>query len=165
VQHRTKRAFVCVLNSIGSWSEVTGFTRNTGENLNGSLGAGHFTKLVHDGIECGMLHAIGEGITLLEHYHKQLNVGEILRCWCQGSEIRSWLLDLLEEAYNVQDEISEIPASIKDTSKLRWLVNDTIKMGVSAPVITQVMMQMFALSDDKKDLVRAITMMLRQLGD
>lgn len=131
----------------------------------GSCGAGHFTKLVHNGIKCGMLHAIAEGIDLLEHHQEQLNIAEILRCWCHGSEIRSFLLDLLEEAYDVQKERPEIPASDEDTSKLRPLVNDALKMEVSVPVISQAIMQQFALHNDKKYWVRAITIMLRELDD
>lgn len=113
----------------------------------GPSGAGHFTKLVHKGIECGMLQAIGEGIDLLEHYRDRLDIAEILHCWCHGSEIRSWLLDLLEESDLTQGVRSEIPTAIEDTSEVNWLVNDAIQMGVSVPVIAQAVMQRFALRD------------------
>ena len=73
----------------------------------GASGAGHFVKLVHNGIEFGMLQAIGEGIDLLEHYHDKLDVAEVLRCWRHGSVIRSWLVDLMEAAYREQQR-SEI---------------------------------------------------------
>lgn len=131
----------------------------------GPPGAGHFTKLVHKGIEFGMLQAIGEGIDLLEHYRERLDIASIVRCWCHGSEIRSWLLDLLEEAYHVQCQISELPAAIEDTGELHWLVNDANKMGVSVPAISQAMIQLFTLGDDKKYRVRAIKMMLHELSN
>lgn len=131
----------------------------------GPPGAGHFTQLVHKGIEFGMLQAIGEGIDLLEHYRDRLDIGSILRCWCHGSEIRSWLLDLLEEAYDVTGGRSEIPAAIDDTGSLNWLVNDAINMEVSVPVISQAIMQLFALRDDKKYWVHAIAMILHELNN
>lgn len=64
----------------------------------GPPGAGRFTKLVHNGIEFGMLQAIGEGIDLLEHYRDRLDTAEVFRCWRHGSVIRSWLIDLMEVA-------------------------------------------------------------------
>lgn len=69
----------------------------------GPPGAGHFTKLVHNGIEFGMLQAIGEGVDLLENYRDKLDIAEVLRCWRHGSVIRSWLIDLMEEAYRAEE--------------------------------------------------------------
>jgi 6-phosphogluconate dehydrogenase len=131
----------------------------------GPPGAGHFTKLVHKGIEFGMLQAIGEGIDLLEHYRDRLDIASVVRCWCHGSEIRSFLLDLLLEGYDVQGGKSVIPTSIEDTSELSWLVNDAIEMEVSVPAISQAMMQLFALRDHNKYWVRAIAMILHELND
>src|SRR5690606_4131015 len=68
----------------------------------GPPGAGHFVKLVHNGIEFGMLQAIGEGIALLEYYrtkHSGIDVAEVLRCWNHGSVIRSWLIELMGRSY------------------------------------------------------------------
>ncbi len=132
----------------------------------GPPGAGHFTQLVHKGIEFGMLQAIGEGIDLLEHYRDRLDIASVVRCWCQGSEIRSWLLELLSEAYRTQGEIEEIPASIEDTDEWNWLINDAIEMEVAVPVISQAVMQLFASHDRKEYGARAITMMLHEIrGD
>ena len=131
----------------------------------GPPGAGHFTQLVHKGIEFGMLQALGEGIDLLEHYRDQLDIASVVRCWCHGSEIRSFLLDLLSEAYDVQSGMPEIPTPIGDTGELSWLVNDAIKMEVSVPVLSQAMMQLFALRDDQKYWVRVIKMILHNLNN
>lgn len=131
----------------------------------GPPGSGHFTQLVHKGIEFGMLQAISEGIDLLEHYRDRLDIASVVRCWCHGSEIRSFLLDLLLEGYDVQGGKSVIPTSIEDTGELRWLVNGAIQMEVSVPAISQAMMQLFALRDNKKYWVRAIAMIIHELND
>ena len=129
----------------------------------GPPGAGHFTKLVHNGIEFGMLQAIGEGVDLLEHYRERLAIAEILRCWRHGSVIRSWLIDLMEAAYRTED-IKKIPSYVEDTGEVNWLVNDAIRMEVPVPVIAQAVMQLFASRDDRKDWARAIAMMRHGFG-
>ena len=116
----------------------------------GPPGAGHFTRLVHNGVKFGMLQAIGEGIDLLEHYHERLDIASIVRCWCHGAEIRSFLLDLLEETHQAQGGIEKIPAAIEDTGEVSWLVNDANQMGVSIPVISLAVMQLFASRDREK---------------
>ncbi len=129
----------------------------------GPPGAGHFTKLVHNGIEFGMLQAIGEGVDLLEHYHEPLNVADILRCWRNGSVIRSWLIDLMEAAYRTE-EIENIPSYVEDTGEVNWLVSDAIRMEVPVPVISQAVMQLFASRDNKRYWARAIAMMRHGFG-
>jgi 6-phosphogluconate dehydrogenase len=130
----------------------------------GPSGAGHFTKLVHNGIEFGMLQAIGEGMDLLEHYHEKLNITEILRCWRNGSVIRSWLIDLMEEAYRDGKGLEKIPSYVEDTGEVNWLVSDAIQMEVPIPVISQSVMQLFASRDEKKNWARAIAMMRHGFG-
>jgi len=130
----------------------------------GGPGAGHFTKLVHNGIEFGMLQAIGEGIDLLEHYQERLNVAGILRGWRHGSVIRSWLIDLMEEAYRAEGGLAKIPPYVEDTGEVNWLVNDAIRMEVSVPVIAQAVMQLFTSRDEKKHWARAIAMMRHGFG-
>lgn len=130
----------------------------------GPPGAGHFTKLVHNGIEFGMLQAIGEGIDLLEHYRDRLNVAEVLSCWRQGSVIRSWLIDLMEETYRTEGSLEKIPPYVEDTGEVNWLVNDALHMEVPIPVISQAVMQLFASRDSKKCWARAIAMMRHGFG-
>ena len=130
----------------------------------GPPGAGHFTKLVHNGIEFGMLQAIGEGIDLLEHYRDRLNIAEVLRCWRHGSVIRSWLIDLMEEAYRSEGGMAEIPSYVDDTGEVNWLVDDALHMEVPIPVISQSVMQLFASRDDSKNWARAIAMMRHSFG-
>lgn len=130
----------------------------------GPPGAGHFTKLVHNGIEFGMLQAIGEGIDLLERYRDRLDIAEVLRCWRHGSVIRSWLIDLMEAAYRAEGGLERIPAYVEDTGEVNWLVNDALHMEVPVPVISQAVMQLFASRDDKKYWARAIAMMRHGFG-
>lgn len=130
----------------------------------GPSGTGHFTKLVHNGIEFGMLQAIGEGIDLLENYRDKLDIAEVLRCWRHGSVIRSWLIDLMEAAYRTEEGLEKIPAHVEDTGEVNWLVNDAIHMEVPVPVISQAIMQLFTSRDEKKYWARAIAMMRHGFG-
>lgn len=130
----------------------------------GPPGSGHFVKLVHNGIEFGMLQAIGEGIDLLEHYRAPLNLTEVLHCWRHGSVVRSWLIDLLEEAYRREGGTKNIPAYVEDTGEVNWLVNDACHMEVPIPVIAQSVMQLFASRDQDKVWARAVAMMRRGFG-
>jgi 6-phosphogluconate dehydrogenase len=115
----------------------------------GPPGAGHFTKLVHNGIEFGMLQAIGEGVDLLERYRDDLDVAEVLRCYRYGSVIRSWLMDLMEASYRENGGTEEIPAYVEDTGEVNWLVDDALHMETPIPVISQSVMQLFASRDDR----------------
>ncbi|MDP9476644.1 MAG: decarboxylating 6-phosphogluconate dehydrogenase [Actinomycetota bacterium] len=130
----------------------------------GPPGAGHFTKLVHNGIEFGMLQAIGEGVDLLERYRDDLDVAEVLRCYRHGSVIRSWLMDLMEAAYQENGGTGEIPAYVEDTGEVNWLVDDALHMEVPIPVISQSVMQLFASRDNEKTWARSIAMMRHGFG-
>ncbi len=110
----------------------------------GPPGAGHFVKLVHNGIEFGMLQAIGEGFDLLEHYHEALDIGAVLDCWRHGSVIRSWLIDLLADAYHSDPQLRKVSSYIEDTGEVNWLVGDALRMEVPVPVIASSVMQLFA---------------------
>jgi len=130
----------------------------------GGPGAGHFTKLVHNGIEFGMLQAISEGVDLLEHYRDRLKIVDILRCWRHGSVIRSWLIDLMEESYRAEGGLEKIPPYVEDTGEVNWLVSDALRMEVPVPVIAQAVMQLFVSRDDQKLWARAIAMMRHGFG-
>lgn len=130
----------------------------------GGPGAGHFVKLVHNGIEFGMLQAIGEGVDLLESFGAPLAIGEVLECWRHGSVIRSWLVDLLAEAYRGGQGLSKIPGFIEDTGEVNWLVADAIHREVPIPVIAQSVFQLFASRDEDKRWARAIAAMRHGFG-
>ncbi len=130
----------------------------------GGPGSGHYVKLVHNGIEFGMLQAIGEGIDLLEKFDAPLPVADVISCWRNGSVIRSWLIDLMHEAYLDKDGLESVPAYIEDTGEVNWLVGDAMRMEVPIPVIAQSVMQLFASRDNKKDWSKAIAMMRHGFG-
>ncbi len=130
----------------------------------GPPGSGHFVKLVHNGIEFGMLQSIAEGMDLLEHYRDKLNIADVIRCWRFGSVIRSWLIDLMEAAYRSNGGMGKIPPFVEDTGEVNWLVNDALRMEVPVPVIAQAVMQLFASRDDQKHWARAIAMMRHGFG-
>jgi 6-phosphogluconate dehydrogenase len=130
----------------------------------GGPGSGHYVKLVHNGIEFGMLQAIGEGIDLLEKFDSPLPVGDVISCWRNGSVIRSWLIDLMHEAYLDKGGMENVPAYIEDTGEVNWLVGDAMRMEVPIPVIAQSVMQLFASRDDRKEWSKAIAMMRHGFG-
>ena len=118
----------------------------------GPPGAGHFTKLVHNGIEFGMIQAIGEGVDLLERYPDRLDITAVLACWRNGSVIRSWLVDLMHQQYATAGGMDKIPAFVEDTGEVNWLVADALRMELPIPVIAQAVMQLFASRDDRQEL-------------
>jgi 6-phosphogluconate dehydrogenase len=130
----------------------------------GPSGAGHFAKLVHNGIEFGMLQAIGEGIDLLERYPSRLPVADVLACWRHGSVIRSWLVDLMEQSYRAHRGLARVPPTVEDTGEVNWLVDDALRLEAPIPVIAQAVMQIFASRDDRRNAARAIALMRRGFG-
>jgi 6-phosphogluconate dehydrogenase len=130
----------------------------------GGPGAGHFTKLVHNGIEFAMLEAIGEGVDLLVNYREQLPIDDILKCWRHGSVIRSWLVELMEKMYREKGGLAGVPSYVEDTGEVNWLVDDALHMEVPIPVITQSVVQLLASRDSKHDWARAISMMRHGFG-
>jgi 6-phosphogluconate dehydrogenase len=130
----------------------------------GGPGAGHYVKLVHNGIEFGMLQAIGEGMELLEHFREPLPVSDVLKCWQHGSVIRSWLIDLMEKTYTQQGGLEKVPSYVEDTGEVNWLVDDALHMEVPIPVITQSVIQLVASRDRDRESSRAVAMMRHGFG-
>lgn len=131
----------------------------------GPAGTGHFVKLVHNGIEFGMLQAIGEGVNLLTHFEHKLDIGAILHTWNNGSVIRSWLIELMETQYKEQKGLDNIEAYIEDTGEVNWLISDAMKMEVPVPVMAQSVMQLFNSRSQKPDWAKAIAMMRHGFGE
>ena len=103
----------------------------------GPSGAGHFTKMVHNGIEYGMMQAYAEGFEILKAKESlSLDVSQIAHIWQHGSVVRSWLLDLTAEALDEDKNLSEIGDWVADSGEGRWTVNEAIDLDVPAPVIT-----------------------------
>ena len=132
----------------------------------GPAGAGHYTKLVHNGIEFGMLEAIAEGFNLLRRWRDigPIDVTGTLECWRHGSVIRSWLVDLLAEANRADPDLKQPTAYVEDTGEVNWLVMDALRLEVPVPVIAQAVMQLFVSRDSDRDWARAIVLMRRAFG-
>jgi 6-phosphogluconate dehydrogenase len=129
----------------------------------GASGSGHFVKLVHNGIEFGMLQAIGEGMDLLAHYREELNISEILYTWNHGSVVRSWLVELMKKLYDEKQGFN-VPSYVEDTGEVNWLVSDAMRMEVAIPVISQSVMQLIASRDADHISPKAIAMMRNGFG-
>jgi 6-phosphogluconate dehydrogenase len=130
----------------------------------GGPGAGHFVKLVHNGIEFGMLQAIGEGMELLTCYRETLRIPDILACWSHGSVIRSWLIDLMREAYVREGGLNAVPPYVEDTGEVNWLVDDALHLEATIPVITLAVIALIASRDPQREAARAVAMMRHGFG-
>ncbi|MGJ3237925.1 MAG: phosphogluconate dehydrogenase (NAD(+)-dependent, decarboxylating) [Anaerolineae bacterium] len=103
----------------------------------GPNGAGHFVKMVHNGIEYGMMQAFAEGFAIMKAKEAfALDMAEISRIWQHGSVVRSWLLDLMHDAFEQDQEFEDIAPYVTDSGEGRWTVFEAIDLDVSAPVIT-----------------------------
>ena len=111
----------------------------------GPAGAGHFVKMVHNGIEYGMMSAYGEGFGILNAspYAKDLDFAKVAHLWNQGSVVRSWLLELAEEAFKKDRDLSRIEGYVEDSGEGRWTLQQAIETGVPSPVISAALFQRF----------------------
>jgi 6-phosphogluconate dehydrogenase len=107
----------------------------------GPNGAGHFVKMIHNGIEYGMLQAYGEGFELLKASPFNLDLGNIAHLWNQGSVVRSWLLELAESAFAKDPQLASIRGYVEDSGEGRWTVEEAVEREVPAPVL---MLSLFA---------------------
>ena len=104
----------------------------------GASGAGHFTKMVHNGIEYGLMQAYAEGFELMHHSEFELDLSEIAGIWRYGSVVRSWLLELLHEALEQHgDGLDSIAPYVEDSGEGRWTINEAINANVPVPAITR----------------------------
>lgn len=108
----------------------------------GPSGAGHFVKMIHNGIEYGLMQAFAEGFSILKHKSEfQLDLHEIAEIWRYGSVVRSWLLDLTAEALGENPDLGGIAPYVSDSGEGRWTVSEAIDLDVPAPVITLSLLQ------------------------
>ena len=110
---------------------------NRGWGRVGPVGSGHFTKMIHNGIEYGLMQAYAEGFAILERKREfALDLHQVAEIWRHGSVVRSWLLDLASAALATNPELAGIAAHVADSGEGRWTVAEAIELEVSAPVIT-----------------------------
>ncbi len=131
----------------------------------GPSGAGHFTKMVHNGIEYGLLQAYAEGFEILHASEFPLDLKKITGLWNHGSVIRSWLLELLEIAYDQEGEdLERIAGWVNDSGEGRWTVQTAIDLNVPAPVITQSLLARFRSRQDQSYSAQVIAALRNQFG-
>ncbi|MDZ7696353.1 MAG: decarboxylating 6-phosphogluconate dehydrogenase [Deltaproteobacteria bacterium] len=132
----------------------------------GPTGAGHFVKMVHNGIEYGMMQAYAEGFQILESspYADSLNYAEVAHLWNQGSVVRSWLLELAEAAFSKDAKLTDIRGVVEDSGEGRWTVDQAIDAGVSAPIITLSLMNRFRSRDENPFSDRVLAALRREFG-
>jgi len=111
----------------------------------GPSGAGHFTKMVHNGIEYGLMQAYAEGFELMYHSEFELDLSELAGIWRYGSVVRSWLLELLHAAMEQHgDHLDDIAPYVEDSGEGRWTINEAINSNVPLPAITSALFARFA---------------------
>ncbi|MGQ9732460.1 MAG: phosphogluconate dehydrogenase (NAD(+)-dependent, decarboxylating) [Candidatus Zipacnadales bacterium] len=126
----------------------------------GPTGAGHFVKMVHNGIEYGIMEALAEGFELLAASPFDLSLSEIAHLWNHGSVIRSWLLELTERILTTDPRLEHVEAYVEDSGEGRWTVHEALERAIPAPVITEALMRRFE-SRQKNSLALRLTAALR----
>ncbi len=130
----------------------------------GPVGAGHFAKMVHNGIEYGLMQAYAEGYELLTATDVVTDVPAVFRSWEQGTVIRSWLLDLLIRALDVDDDLSELRGYAEDSGEGRWTVQAAIDHAVPMPVITAALYARFASRQVDSPAMKVVAALRNQFG-
>ena len=130
----------------------------------GPSGAGHFSKMVHNGIEYGMLAAYGEGFEILEKSEYQYDLHQLASIWRYGSVVRSWLLELLELALREDPELAKVKGWVADSGEGRWTVQAAIDEGVPAPVITLSLMSRFVSRQQESFSAKVIAALRNEFG-
>jgi|SRR5215468_1240114 len=128
----------------------------------GPAGAGHFVKMVHNGIEYGLMQAYAEGFEVMEHSEFELDPLEISGIWRHGSVVRSWLLELLHTAFEQHgSELGDIAPYVEDSGEGHWTINEAMNENVPVPVIAASLFARFA-SRDESNFSAKVTAALRQ---
>ena len=142
---------------------LTALAVKDGYVYTGHPGTGHFVKLVHNGIEFGMLQSIGEGVELLNKSGFNLDLVAIFRNWSNGSVIRSWLVELMEKGLR-EKGLANTESYIEDTGEVNWLVQDAIDKEIPIPVISQSIMELFKSRMNESDAYKSIALMRHGFG-
>jgi 6-phosphogluconate dehydrogenase len=115
----------------------------------GPSGAGHYVKMIHNGIEYGLMAAYGEGFELLNGSQFELDLHQVAALWNRGSVVRSWLLELVENALAKDPDLSTIKGYVQDSGEGRWTVQEAIDLDIPAPIITLSLMRRFESRQDE----------------
>jgi 6-phosphogluconate dehydrogenase len=130
----------------------------------GEVGAGHYAKMVHNGIEYGLMQAFAEGYELLAAVDVVTDVPAIFKSWREGTVIRSWLLDLLDRALDADDDLSELRGYAEDSGEGRWTIEAGIDHAVPLPVITAALYARFASRQEESPAMKVVAALRQQFG-
>ena len=130
----------------------------------GKVGAGHFAKMVHNGIEYGLMQAYAEGWELMMATDVVTDVPAVVKSWQKGTVIRSWLLDLMVNALEADDDLSELRGYAQDSGEGRWTVQAAVDHAVPLPVITASLFARFASRQDDSPAMKVVAALRNQFG-
>jgi 6-phosphogluconate dehydrogenase len=130
----------------------------------GPVGAGHYAKMVHNGIEYGLMHAYAEGYELLTAAEVVTDVPAVIKSWRAGTVIRSWLLDLLDRALEGDPQLAGLKGYAEDTGEGRWTVDEAVRLAVPLNVITAALYARFASREDDSPAMKAVAALRNQFG-
>jgi len=130
----------------------------------GPVGAGHYTKMVHNGIEYGMMQALAEGWELLEASEYVENVPGAIKSWREGSVVKSWLLDLLDRALDGDPDLVKLKGYAEDTGEGRWTVDEAVRLAVPAHVIAASLFTRFESRQVDSPAMKAVAALRQQFG-
>ena len=130
----------------------------------GPVGAGHFTKMVHNGIEYGLMHAYGEGYELLRASELDIDVPGAFKAWAHGSVVRSWLLELLVLGLEEDPHLDRIRGYADDSGEGRWTVQEAVRLGVPANVLSAALFARFASRQVDSPAMKVVSVLRHQFG-
>jgi 6-phosphogluconate dehydrogenase len=130
----------------------------------GGAGAGHYAKMVHNGIEYGLMQAYAEGYELLSRSEVVADVPGVLKSWRDGSVVRSWLLDLLDEALDEDPGLASLKGYVEDTGEGRWTVEEAIRLAVPMNAITAAMYARFRSRQEDSPSMKAVAALRARFG-
>jgi len=130
----------------------------------GASGAGHFAKMVHNGIEYGMLQAYGEGFEMLQASQFEFDLGKISHLWNQGSVVRSWLLELAENAFQKDPQLSSIKGYVEDSGEGRWAVLEAVEREIPASILTLSLFARYASRQEDSFSAKVIAALRNEFG-
>ncbi|HEY4377906.1 MAG TPA: decarboxylating 6-phosphogluconate dehydrogenase, partial [Acidimicrobiales bacterium] len=131
----------------------------------GPIGSGHYVKMIHNGVEYGIMQSYAEGYAILAGTDLDIDVQAAFTCWQQGSVVRSWLLDLLVKALQDDPKLASVAPVAVDSGEGRWTVNEAVRNGVSAPVISAALFARFVSQHREDDqAMRVVSALRHQFG-
>ncbi|HEX4242234.1 MAG TPA: decarboxylating 6-phosphogluconate dehydrogenase [Steroidobacteraceae bacterium] len=154
-----------VVDRLRTIFETLAPAKDRGWGRVGAVGSGHYTKMIHNGIEYGMMQAYAEGFSILQHKAEfKLDLHQIGEIWRYGSVVRSWLLDLTCNALEKNPTLDGIAPYVADSGEGRWTVADAIELGVPAPVITLSLLARLRSRDPESFTDKLLAAMRNQFG-